>query len=173
MLAGQFRADLFHRLSVFPLSVPPLRERGDDVVLLAGYFCEQCRLKMGLSAWCLARGESASAQLRLAGQCARAGACDSPRGGAGEGDALGDEVVIHARHFALHEENAPTVKPAVPESAIENLREATEEFQRQMITRALEQNNRSGVRAGAGDGRRQPAPAGEASWAKGLNNPGW
>ena len=31
----------------------------------------------------------------------------------------------------------------MPESAIENLREATEEFQRQMITRALELNNRS------------------------------
>ncbi|WP_414016255.1 sigma 54-interacting transcriptional regulator [Enterobacter kobei] len=49
VLAGHFRADLFHRLSVFPLTVPPLRERGEDVVLLAGYFCEQCRLRMGLS----------------------------------------------------------------------------------------------------------------------------
>ena len=47
VLAGRFRADLFHRLSVFPLSVPPLRERGDDVILLAGYFCEQCRLRLG------------------------------------------------------------------------------------------------------------------------------
>jgi len=55
----------------------------------------------------------------------------------------GDEVVIHAQQFAVHEESAPTVKAAAPESANENLREATEEFQRQMITRALEQNNRS------------------------------
>lgn len=51
--------------------------------------------------------------------------------------------MIHARHFALHDENIPSVKPAAPESVNENLREATEEFQRQMITRALEQNNRS------------------------------
>ncbi|MEN1736776.1 hypothetical protein AAIH12_36105, partial [Pseudomonas aeruginosa] len=47
---------LFHRLSVFPLSVPPLRERGDDVILLAGYFCEQCRLRLGLSRVVLSAG---------------------------------------------------------------------------------------------------------------------
>lgn len=35
---GQFRGDLFFRLAVFPIEVPPLRERGDDVVLLAQHF---------------------------------------------------------------------------------------------------------------------------------------
>ncbi|WP_434681432.1 nitric oxide reductase transcriptional regulator NorR [Pseudomonas sp. R1-18] len=46
--AGRFRADLYHRLSVYPLHVPPLRERGRDVLLLAGYFLEENRLRMGL-----------------------------------------------------------------------------------------------------------------------------
>ncbi|KFE54474.1 nitric oxide reductase transcriptional regulator NorR [Pseudomonas syringae] len=45
---GRFRADLYHRLSVYPLRVPPLRERGRDVLLLAGYFLEENRARMGL-----------------------------------------------------------------------------------------------------------------------------
>ena len=51
--------------------------------------------------------------------------------------------MIHARHFALHDDTASLVTPAAPEMAHENLREATEAFQRQTIARALEQNNRS------------------------------
>ncbi len=38
---GEFRGDLFFRLAVFPIEIPPLRERGDDVVLLARHFAAQ------------------------------------------------------------------------------------------------------------------------------------
>jgi anaerobic nitric oxide reductase transcription regulator len=46
--AGRFRADLYHRLSVYPLHVPPLRARGQDTLLLAGYFLEESRSRLGL-----------------------------------------------------------------------------------------------------------------------------
>ncbi|WP_461517051.1 nitric oxide reductase transcriptional regulator NorR [Porticoccus sp.] len=45
---GDFRADLYHRLSVYPVPIPPLRERGNDVLLLAGRFLELNRARLGM-----------------------------------------------------------------------------------------------------------------------------
>ena len=45
-----FRADLYHRLSVYPLLIPPLRERDEDISILAGYFLELNRTRLGLRA---------------------------------------------------------------------------------------------------------------------------
>ena len=38
---GQFRGDLFFRLAVFPIEVPPLRDRGDDIIVLAQHFAAE------------------------------------------------------------------------------------------------------------------------------------
>ncbi|MGL6212322.1 sigma 54-interacting transcriptional regulator, partial [Billgrantia desiderata] len=45
---GLFRADLYHRLSVYPVAIPPLRERGSDVLVLAGHFLEINRARLGV-----------------------------------------------------------------------------------------------------------------------------
>ena len=45
---GDFRADLYHRLSVYPVPIPPLRERGSDVLVIAGHFLELNRARLGL-----------------------------------------------------------------------------------------------------------------------------
>lgn len=45
---GHFRADLYHRLNVFPIFVPSLRERHDDIPVLAGYLLEKVRHQFNL-----------------------------------------------------------------------------------------------------------------------------
>ncbi len=45
--AGEFREDLFYRIAAFPMMIPPLRERTEDVALLAEHFLDKHAAKMG------------------------------------------------------------------------------------------------------------------------------
>ena len=58
IVEGRFREDLFYRLSVFPVDVPPLRERGDDVIQIAQHFLDQTCQNFGRKSMTLTRSQT-------------------------------------------------------------------------------------------------------------------
>jgi len=140
---GRFRADLYHRLSVFPLWVPPLRERERDALLLAGYFLEQNRGRLGVRA------------LRLAADCQAALLnCDWP-GNVRELEHLISRAALRARAEAepdarivtLHLHHLGMLNPPAVErphtrsepgiTQIVSLRQAVDDCQRDLLRQRL------------------------------------
>jgi DNA-binding NtrC family response regulator len=66
--AGEFREDLFHRLNVVQFNLPPLRERGNDILVLADHFLKLFRVRMNKNVTAIS---PAAQQRLLARQCAR------------------------------------------------------------------------------------------------------
>lgn len=148
--AGCFRADLFHRLNVYPLRVPPLRERPQDIALLAGYFCDLARRRLGLGPVRLSAGSLEALRAyswpgnvreleNVLSRVVLKAAASVPRG---------EVVVLQRAHFGTEVDVAPDVvsvdaevQAAIPQPR--PLREATLDFQRAMIRRALRVHNGS------------------------------
>ncbi|AVP56606.1 nitric oxide reductase transcriptional regulator NorR [Pulveribacter suum] len=145
--SGAFRADLYHRLSVYPVPIPPLRERGNDVLLLAGRFLELNRARLGLRS--LRLSPDAQAALRrypwpgnvreLEHVISRAALKALSRGA--DATAI---VTLEAGLLDLDALDAPataapaaaSAAPAVPPAAT-TLRDAVDACQRQAIDAAL------------------------------------
>ncbi|KWR89601.1 nitric oxide reductase transcriptional regulator NorR [Cupriavidus sp. IDO] len=143
---GSFRADLFHRLSVYPIPIPPLRERGNDVLLLAGRFLELNRARLGMRSLRLSgAAQDALRRYRWPGNVrelehviSRAALRCVSRGAN-----RNDIVTLEADLLDLdglelptgHSHHAVTARPELPAGA--TLREAVEQTQRACIEQAL------------------------------------
>jgi DNA-binding NtrC family response regulator len=138
----QFREDLYFRLSVFPIQIPPLRDRGDDVLILARHFVEKfCR---DLNKKALTLSESAIEDLKAyawPGNVRELQNCIERAVILTEGDA------IHQRHLNLsfRQSAAPPVAASPWEqidlsgTMAEALKRVSGEVERRKIEMALEQ----------------------------------
>jgi anaerobic nitric oxide reductase transcription regulator len=150
--AGRFRADLYHRLAIYPLAVPPLRDRGDDVLLLAGYFLERSRASLHLRGLRLsAAAQQALRECPWPGNVRELGHAIS-RAALKAAAAAGTRehiVTIHPRELDLPDAgleesiSVPAVigtRSAAPGAGtleLPPLAAATDEFQRRLVAEAL------------------------------------
>ena len=137
----QFREDLYFRLSVFPIQIPPLRERTDDILILARHFVEKfCR---DLNKKELTLAPAAIDELQAypwPGNVRELQNCIERAVILTEGDS------IHARHLSLSFRQATPATPAAnPWEGIDlsgtladALRRVTEQAERRKITQALQ-----------------------------------
>ena len=147
--AGRFRADLFHRLAVFPVAVPPLRERREDIALLAAHFADGTRRRLGAPPVRL--GEDAHAALAAADWPGNVRELENvvSRGVLRAAREGGDPVLVGLRHLDLLPASVPLDDDAGPEAAAGAvrgalpLRDQVAAFKRARISKALERHDGS------------------------------
>ncbi len=139
--AGRFRADLYHRLHVYPIAVPPLRDHQEDLAVLAGYFLDGARHKLGIAqidlhpqALTTLAGYDWPGNVReLEHLLLRAG-LRAVRRGRERVVVLPEDLDLPAAG-AIPVNQVPMKAPAA--APVVNLREAVEHYERQLITTAL------------------------------------
>ena len=137
---GRFRADLYHRLSVFPLTVPPLRERGRDVLALAGYFLEhQQRRLQARSVRLSARAKQLLLEYHWPGNVRELEHLMSRAALLAKAGHNGAQrwITIDAEHLGLRAETAPDNAAALEQTVALSLAQATENFQRDWLQAVL------------------------------------
>ncbi len=146
---GRFRADLYHRLAIYPVYVPPLRERGNDILLLTGLFLEKNQYRLGVPG------------LRLSNDAKRALLKYNWPGNIRELEHLISRAALKAVTAQGHQSRIVTIslanldisttdlpqeselpkdKPASVKTKMD-LKEAVEQFQRDLISQQLAAHN--------------------------------
>jgi DNA-binding NtrC family response regulator len=145
MAAGRFRSDLFYRLSVFNVHLPPLRERGDDVLLLADSFIRTLAAKMGKADVALSRDA-----VELLRRHPWPGNIRELQNAIERGLITCDGTLITAAHLAIPLPSEPAASPRPPEGvrpAAGSM--ALDELERKAIVDALQRTHGHKARAAA------------------------
>ena len=149
--SGAFRADLFYRLNIFPLRVPPLRERADDIPLLATHFVRQFAERMGKPA------------RRIAPETlARLSRYQWP-GNVRELANLLERAVILCNGAVIHDDHVGPLALTAPATSSGTF-PTLEEVERQHLLRALEQTG--GVLAGPKGAARLLGMSRSTAWSR-------
>ena len=147
MASRQFREDLYFRLSVFPITVPPLRERREDIPCLARHFIERVCRELGKKPLTLTPAAlEALHAYRWPGNVRELQNCLERAVILADGDA------IHPKHLSLHAENFtppenPLARLDLSGSLASVTNRALAEVERQTIKQALLESNNDAVRA--------------------------
>lgn len=147
---GHFRSDLFHRLKVYPINVPPLREHKADLDILSSYFLDQARIRLGLrqiglhpNALLAMQSYDWPGNVRELEHLLMRASLKTTRNQQGRPLILAEYLDIPVP--ASQQENTETLPiynmPATVISQETGLREAVDYFQRALILQSLEDNN--------------------------------
>ncbi|WP_152087877.1 nitric oxide reductase transcriptional regulator NorR [Pseudoalteromonas sp. A25] len=146
IVQGRFRADLYHRLSVYPIFVPPLNARRDDILLLAGFFVEKVRKKLALKQLTLSNkleqvlleydwpGNIRELEHVISRSALRAKQAQWPA----------DIITIEPEYCELQSTTLSTITSKPDDKTLfeeKPLKQAVDDFQRVRIIAALEKNN--------------------------------
>jgi len=125
--AGRFREDLYYRLNVIKLMVPPLRDRGDDVLMLARYFLRTFAEEMKSPARTFSKGA-----LEAMHRYAWPGNVRELENRIKKAIVLSDKGIIGAEELELTQDTMEAILP---------LADAKADFQRRYINQVLERNS--------------------------------
>jgi two-component system response regulator AtoC len=134
---GQFREDLFYRLNVVPLRVPPLRERRDDLPLLIQHFLRQGQIRHRRDA------------REVTGDAMRILCNYSWPGNVRQLRNYMERLIVTLEGPVIHAEDLPAELSAAPRQGVVTLEEAVLEAERTAIRAALEQCNQHRERTAA------------------------
>jgi DNA-binding NtrC family response regulator len=142
MAAGRFRSDLFYRLGVFNVDLPPLRERGDDVLLLADALIRSLAVRMGKGDVTLSRDAH-----ELLRRHPWPGNIRELQNAIERALITCEGTLVTAAQLAIPLPSDPIRPPASPEPARPAASMALEELERQAIIDALQRTHGHKARA--------------------------